>query len=66
MNVQIILFDGFDELDAFAPFEVLHMATRFQSDLQVQLVSLRDVEHITSNRGVQVRPRRAWARASQT
>lgn len=55
MHIQIILFDGFDELDVFAPFEVLHMATRFKPDLQVQLVSLDKVEHVVSGRGIQVR-----------
>jgi len=56
MNIQIILFDGFDELDALAPFEVLHMATRAKPDLEVELVSLEKAEHVISGRGVRIQP----------
>src|SRR6478672_2121467 len=54
MNIQIVLFDGFDELDVFAPFEVLHMAALLVPDMQVKLVSPGPVEQVTSNRSIQV------------
>jgi len=56
MQVQIILFDGFDELDAIAPFEVLRNATEMGADVQVELVALDDCAVITGAHGLQVQP----------
>lgn len=40
MNVQIVLFDGFDLLDIIAPFEVFEAAAMFsKKDIDLQLVS---------------------------
>lgn len=40
MNVQIVLFDGFDLLDAIAPFEVFTAAAMYShEDITVKLVS---------------------------
>ena len=40
MKVQIIIFDGFDELDAITPFEVFRTATEIGADVQAELVTL--------------------------
>lgn len=55
MNIQIILFDGFDELDAIAPFEVLRQAAALGADLHVNLVTL-DGSAVTASHGLQVQP----------
>jgi putative intracellular protease/amidase len=37
MQITIVVFDGFDELDVFAPYEVLRRATEMGADLNVIL-----------------------------
>ncbi|MFB6206490.1 MAG: DJ-1/PfpI family protein, partial [Haloglomus sp.] len=37
MNVEVVLFDGFDELDAIGPFEVFQNAARAGADLTTSL-----------------------------
>jgi transcriptional regulator GlxA family with amidase domain len=39
MQIDIVLFPGFDELDAVAPYEVLHNASALGADFQVRFVS---------------------------
>lgn len=49
MNVQIVLFDGFDLLDAVAPFEVFTAAAMYSSeDIVVKLVSAEGKRLVTS------------------
>ena len=40
MRIDIVVFDGFDELDAIAPFEVLQNAAAGGADFSVRLVSV--------------------------
>lgn len=54
MNVQIVLFNGFDELDAIAPHEVWHMARDIKPELDVQLVTLDGAREIKAANGLQV------------
>jgi transcriptional regulator GlxA family with amidase domain len=54
MNVQIVLFDGFDELDAIAPHEVWHMAKDLQPEIEVQLVTLDGTKEIRASNGLRV------------
>jgi transcriptional regulator GlxA family with amidase domain len=56
MKAQIILFNGFDELDAVAPFEVLQSAASAGADIQVQFVTLDGAEEVTAAHGLRVRP----------
>jgi transcriptional regulator GlxA family with amidase domain len=49
MNVEILLFDGFDELDVFGPFEGL------ADELDTTLVTLEGAREVTSARGIVVR-----------
>jgi len=49
MNVQIALYDGFDLLDAIAPYEVLTAASLFnKEEIKVELVSAEGARMITS------------------
>lgn len=56
MKVQIVIFNGFDEVDAITPFEVLQTAATAGADIQVELVTLDDAEEITAAHGLRVRP----------
>lgn len=40
MNIRIVLFDGFDELDAIGPYEVLKRANEFGAKFDVKMVTL--------------------------
>lgn len=55
LNVQILLFDGFDELDAIAPYEVWRMAKELKPEVEVRLVTLQGTEEITAANGLRVR-----------
>ena len=55
-KIQILIFNGFDELDALAPFEVLRTATEIGADIQVELVTLSEPTIITADHGLQVQP----------
>lgn len=52
MHVQIVLFDGFDPLDAIAPFEVLHAGgTASGGAVSVELVSADGPREVVSGAG---------------
>ena len=51
MKIEILLFDGFDDLDAFGPFEVLAGAR-----LDTTFVTAEPVEYVTSAGGARVIP----------
>ena len=51
MDIDIIVFDGFDELDAIAPFEVLRNAEAQGADLHATLVGLHGAGEITAAHG---------------
>lgn len=54
MRIQIVLFDGFDELDAIAPFEVLRRAEELGADLHPQLVTVEGAREVTALLGLRV------------
>ena len=56
MRVAILLFDGFQELDAIGPFEVLGIAARRGADLDVELLTLDGAEEVVATHGLRVRP----------
>lgn len=56
MKVEIVLYDGFDDLDAVGPYEVLSMAAEAGWAVSVELVTVEEVELVTSSHGLQVRP----------
>ena len=47
MEVAVLIFDGFDELDAIGPYEVLANAAQLGADLRVQLLTLRPADEVT-------------------
>ncbi|UBU08532.1 DJ-1/PfpI family protein [Nonomuraea gerenzanensis] len=49
MRIELVIFDGFDELDVFGPFEVLSMA-----GFDVELVAAEQPGPVTSMRGVRL------------
>jgi hypothetical protein len=53
MRIQILLFDGFDELDALGPLEVLHAAADAGAELRPELVRLGSAT-VTSGFGLQL------------
>ncbi|UPM41925.1 DJ-1/PfpI family protein [Halocatena salina] len=57
-RIQIVLFDGFDELDAIGPYEVFDTAARLGAALTVELVTLANTETVTANHGLRVEPDR--------
>mgnify|MGYP006279112799 CR=1 FL=1 len=54
MDVAILLFDGFDELDAIGPFEVLENAANAGADLDVALCTLDATDEVTASHGLRV------------
>ena len=54
VKVQIILFDGFDELGAIAPFEVIKSAMAIDADVQAELVTLNSSMKVIASHGMQV------------
>ncbi len=56
MEITIVLFEGFDELDAIGPYEVFENAGDAGADLTVSLCTLAETERITASHGLRVEP----------
>lgn len=56
MEVAVLIFDGFDELDAIGPYEVLANAAQLGADLRVRLLTLRPADEVIGSHGLRVRP----------
>lgn len=54
LRIDILVYDGFDELDAIAPFEVFQNAARVGADCTVSLVTLDDRETVTASHGLRI------------
>jgi transcriptional regulator GlxA family with amidase domain len=54
MHFQIIVFDGFDELDAIGPYEVLRNAT--VTDAVVELVTVGAEKDVVASHGLRIFP----------
>ena len=52
VSIDIAVFDGVDELDVIAPFEVLSNAARAVPDVQVRLVTLEERSEVTGACGL--------------
>lgn len=62
MNVDVVLYDGFDDLDAMAPFEVLRRVAAVVDDgSEVALVALDGSREVVSAHGARVRTERGLA-----
>lgn len=56
MEIAIVLFDGFDNLDAIGPFEVFNHARTFGADLDIGLYTVAEQEIVTSSHGLRIQP----------
>ena len=54
MDIGIVLYEGFDEIDAIGPFEVFENAIGAGADATVTLYTLDDHEMVTASHGLQV------------
>jgi len=54
MDLEILLYDGFDELDAIGPYEVLRNGERAGADLSTRLVTLEHRDSVTASHGLRV------------
>jgi transcriptional regulator GlxA family with amidase domain len=52
MKIQIVVFDGVEELDFVGPYEVFQAAREFGADFDVSLVSLEGVRSVTGAFGM--------------
>lgn len=52
MDIEVLLYDGFDELDAVGPFEVFGNAARAREDVSVAMVTLEPTETVTASHGL--------------
>ncbi len=59
MNAEILLFDGFDELDAMGPWEVLAGLSAVRDDVTARLVSLEGARDVRADHGAVVRAQAA-------
>lgn len=56
MEIEILLYEGFDELDAIGPYEVFRTATEAGGDLATSLVTHEPTGRITASHGLRVEP----------
>jgi transcriptional regulator GlxA family with amidase domain len=59
MRCEVLLYDGFDELDALAPWEVLSGIGRARDDVDVALVTLEGDAPVRASHGAVIAPHRA-------
>jgi transcriptional regulator GlxA family with amidase domain len=59
MRCEVLLFEGFDELDGLAPWEVLEGVSRERDDLDAALVTLDGDAPIRASHGTVITPHRA-------
>lgn len=56
MRINILVFDGADEIDFVGPHEVFRRAARHKEGIEVELVSLERQLEVTAQFGLRVRP----------
>jgi len=61
-TVEIVLFEGLDELDALGPYEVLRQAERLGAPLSCTLVTLGDAREVRGANGLEIRSAGALGR----
>jgi transcriptional regulator GlxA family with amidase domain len=55
MHAEILLFDGFDELDAFGPWEILAGTAQVREDVEARFVTLEGAREVRADHGAVVR-----------
>jgi transcriptional regulator GlxA family with amidase domain len=53
-TIEVVVFDGFDELDAIGPYEVLENAATAGADAEVDLVTADEVATVRGSHGLTV------------
>lgn len=53
-EIAVVVYEGFDELDAIAPYEVLSNAADRGCDLEVSLRTLETTEGVTASHGLRI------------
>jgi transcriptional regulator GlxA family with amidase domain len=56
MEIAILLYDGFDELDAVGPYEVFENAAAAGANCSVSLLTLEPADRVTASHGLRVEP----------
>ncbi|WP_255192698.1 DJ-1/PfpI family protein [Natronobeatus ordinarius] len=56
VDAEIVLFDGFDELDAIGPYEVLANGAAEGGSIETQLVTLEPTDVVRASHGLRVEP----------
>jgi transcriptional regulator GlxA family with amidase domain len=56
MEIAIVLFDGFDELDAIGPYEVFENAARAGADCETSLRTIDETDLVRASHGLRVEP----------
>lgn len=56
MQIAVVVFDGFETLDAIGPFEVFRHASRSGAAIDVGLYTLEPQDVVTSSNGLEVIP----------
>jgi transcriptional regulator GlxA family with amidase domain len=54
MQIDIVLYDGFDELDGLGPYEVLRSAAALGADIRADLVGAHGAATITGDHGARI------------
>jgi transcriptional regulator GlxA family with amidase domain len=55
-TIDVLVYEGFDELDAIGPYEVLSNVDRVGADVTVSLVTLTPTDRVTASHGLRVEP----------
>ena len=53
-RIAVVVYDGFDEMDAVGPYEVLSAAASRGCDLEVSIRSLKAAERVTASHGLRI------------
>lgn len=56
MDVEILLFDGYDELDAIGPYEVFRIAAHRDDGIDASLVTREPTDLVEARSGLRVEP----------
>ena len=56
IDAEIVLFDGFDELDAIGPYEVLANGAAKGGSIETRLVTLEPTDVVRASHGLRVEP----------
>lgn len=54
MKIDIVVFDGFDEMDAVAPYEVFRTAAQLGAPIDAELVGARGAATVTASHGLRL------------